>query len=163
SPTIERGPTVEPAKTTAPVETTTPSASSAGGSGSRLAVEAAPSDGCLPMTAYSSTRTSSPSTVPGYTVAVGWISAAKGVRQHLERAHDAGAVARDLVPVAFACNQLQEVRALEPQRLVGCDLRDVDVARARLPLAVGLGALPRCLVVHRHLALQLHVVEDDHL
>src|SRR5439155_2556317 len=102
SPTIERGPTVEPAKTTAPVETTTPSASSAGGSGSRLAVEAAPSDGCLPMTAYSSTRTSSPSTVPGYTVAVGWISAAKGVRQHLERAHDAGAVARDLVPVAFA-------------------------------------------------------------
>ena len=35
--------------------------------------------------------------------------------------------------------------------------------RARLPLAVRLGALPRRLVVDRHLALELHVVEYDHL
>ncbi len=38
-----------------------------------------------------------------------------------------------------------------------------DVARACLPLAVGLRALPRRLLVDGHLALELHVVEDDHL
>ena len=62
---MHRAPTVEPAKTTAPVETTVPAPISAGGSGSRFAVDDAPSDGCLPTTAYSSTRTPSPSTVPG--------------------------------------------------------------------------------------------------
>ena len=56
---------LEPAKTIAPLETTVSSPISAGGSGSRLAVEAAPRDGCLPITAYSSTRTPSPRTVPG--------------------------------------------------------------------------------------------------
>ena len=53
--------------------------------------------------------------------------------------------------------------ALEPQRLVVRDLGAEDVARARLPLAVGRGRLPRALLVDRHLALELHVVEDDHL
>ena len=71
SPTIARAPIVVPAKTTAPVETTAPSASSAGGNGSRFAVDRADSTGCLPTTAYSSTRTPSPSTVPSCTTAVG--------------------------------------------------------------------------------------------
>ena len=46
------------------VETIVPSPIVVGGSGSRFAVERAPSDGCLPTTAFSSTRTPSPSTVP---------------------------------------------------------------------------------------------------
>jgi hypothetical protein len=54
-----------PAKTIAPVEITVPSPISAAGSGSRFAVDFGPSVGCLPTTAFSSTRTFSPSTVPG--------------------------------------------------------------------------------------------------
>src|SRR5229473_1030567 len=65
SPTMQPAPTVDPANTTAPVETTDPAPISVGGRGSRFAVDEAPSDGCLPTTAYSSTRTPSPSTVPG--------------------------------------------------------------------------------------------------
>jgi hypothetical protein len=68
---MQAAPIVAPAKTIAPVETIEPSPISAGGSGSRLAVDFGPSEGCLPTTAFSSTRTPSPSTVPGYTVAVG--------------------------------------------------------------------------------------------
>ena len=65
SPTITRAPSREPAKTTAPVETIVPSPSSAGGSGSRFAVDRGESDGSFPTTACSSTFTPSPSTVPG--------------------------------------------------------------------------------------------------
>ena len=64
SPTMQPAPIAEPANTIAPVEMTVPSPIVVGGSGSRFAVEAAPSVGCLPTTAYSSTRTPSPSTVP---------------------------------------------------------------------------------------------------
>src|SRR6059058_1180211 len=53
--------------------------------------------------------------------------------------------------------------ALEAEWLVARDLGTEDVAGARLPLAVGLRRLPWRLFVDRHLALQLHVVEDDHL
>src|SRR5581483_7241633 len=162
SPTMQPAPIVLPAKTTAPVEITVPAPISVGGSGSRLAVDFGPSVGCLPTTACSSTRT--PSTVPSWTTAVGWTSAAtEALRQPLERAHDHRPVPRHLLAVALACDQTEEVLALEPERLVGRDLGDEDVAAARLPLAVGLGALPRRLVVDRHLALQLHVVEDRHL
>ena len=52
---------------------------------------------------------------------------------------------------------------LEPQRLVARDLRAEDVAGARLPLAEGLRRLLGPLLVDRHLALELHVVEDRHL
>ena len=65
SPMMQLAPTVEPAKTIAPVEMIVPAPIVVGGSGSRFAVDAAPSDGCLPTTAFSSTRTPSPSTVPG--------------------------------------------------------------------------------------------------
>src|SRR6266511_3751362 len=162
SPTITRAPIRVPAKTIAPVETTVPSPSSAGGRSSRLAVERGESTGCLPTTAYSSTRTPSASTVPGWTTAVGWISATERGGQPLERAHDHRPVARHLLPVALAGHEPQEVLALEPKRLRGGDLRDEDVAAPGLPLAVALGPLPRRLVVDRHLALQLHVVEHRH-
>src|SRR5579885_1733704 len=139
SPTITRAPMVEPANTMAPVETIAPSPIRAGGSGSRFAVERGESDGCLPTTAPSSTLTFSPSTVPGWTIALGWISATEALRQLVERPHDAGAVLGHLPPVALAADEAQELLALELQRLVGRDLRDEDVAGARLPLAVALG------------------------
>src|SRR5437763_7948899 len=108
SPTMQFAPIVVPANTIAPVETTVPSPIRAGGSGSRLAVDLAPSDGCLPTTAFSSTRTPSPRIVPSYTVAVGWMSATavERVRQHLERAHDARAVTRDLRLVVLPGDEL---------------------------------------------------------
>src|SRR5436190_8189781 len=127
-------PIVDPANTIAPVETIVPSPISVGCNGSRFAVERGPSAGCLPTTAFSSTRTPSPSTVPGYTVALGCTSAIERRRQAVERAHDAGAVLGDLAPVAAAVDEPQELLALELERLVGRDLRNVDVARARLPL-----------------------------
>ena len=65
SPRITRAPIREPAKTIAPVETIVPSPISVGGSGSRLAVERGEREGCFPTTAFSSTFTPSPSTVPG--------------------------------------------------------------------------------------------------
>ena len=84
SPRMTRAPIVEPANTIAPVETTVPSPTTVAGSGSRLAVERGESVGCLPTTACSSTCTPLPRTVPGWTTAVGWISA-------LTQAHRCGA------------------------------------------------------------------------
>src|SRR3954468_20231149 len=122
SPRITRAPTVVPAKTTAPVETIVPSPISAGGSGSRFAVERGDSVGCFPTTAPSSTFTPSPSTVPGYTIADGWISATQRLGQPVECAHDARPVLGDLAAVALAADQAQELLALELERLVGRDL-----------------------------------------
>src|ERR671929_85356 len=82
---------------------------------------------------------------------------------HRSRTHDHRAVARHLRPVAVPREEREEVAALEAQRLVGRDLRDPDVAAPGLPLAVRLDLLPRRLLVHRHLPLELHVVEDGHL
>ena len=65
SPRMARSPTRVPANTIAPVETVVPAPISAGGRGSRFAVERRESAGCLPTTAFSSTFTPSPSTVPG--------------------------------------------------------------------------------------------------
>ena len=62
---MTRAPIWDPAKTTAPVETTVPSPICAGGSSVGFAVERGESEGCFPTTAYSSTFTPSPSTVPG--------------------------------------------------------------------------------------------------
>ena len=60
-------------------------------------------------------------------------------------------------------DEAEELAALELERLVGGDLRDVDVAGARLPLAVRVDRLPGRLLVDRDLAVELHVVEDGHL
>src|SRR6185312_1518902 len=165
SPTITRAPSVEPANTIAPVEITVPSPTTAGGSASRFAVERGESVGCLPTTACSSTFTPSASTVPGWTTAVGWTSAAiaEALGQPVERAHDREPVACLAVVARPLADEREEMLELEAERLVVGDLRAVDVARPRAPLAVALGRLPRGLLVHGHLPLELHVVEDDHL
>src|SRR3990170_105945 len=164
SPRMTRAPICEPAKTIAPLETIVPSPISAGGRGSRFVVERGESVGCLPTTAFSSTLTPSPRIVPGYTVAVGWTSAdIQRRREHVERTHDAGAVGRHFLAIALPGDEPQELDALELERLVARDPRAEDVARPRLPLAVAVGRTPRRLLVDGDLALELHVVEDDHL
>src|SRR3954451_18852816 len=162
SPRMTRAPTFVPAKTTAPVDTIVPSPSSVGGRSSRFAVERGESDGCFPTTAYSSTFTPSPSTVPGWITAVGWISATQALRQQLERAHDLEPVVH-LAPVPALLHEPDEVLALELERLVVPHLRAEDVAGPRPPLAVRVRRLLRRLVVDRDLAVELHVVEDGHL
>ena len=67
-------------------------------------------------------------------------SASSDVLELLEHAHDGEPVAR-LGAVAALAHEPQEVRELEPQRLVARDLRAEDVAGARLPLAEGLRGL----------------------
>src|SRR6187401_987199 len=143
SPTITRAPSVAPAKTIAPVDTTVPSPTTAGGSGSRFAVERGESVGCFPTTACSSTLTPSPSTVPGWTTAVGWISAAiaEARGQPVERPHDREPVAGFAMVTRPLAHQPEEVRELEPERLVVRDLRAVDVPGPCAPLAIGLGRL----------------------
>src|SRR6187401_463008 len=165
SPTITRAPSVAPAKMIAPVDTTVPSPTTAGGSGSRFAVERGESVGCFPTTACSSTFTPSPSIVPGWTMAVGWISAAisEARGQPVERPNDREAVSRLAMVARPLLDEAQEVLELEAQRLVVRDLRARDVARPGAPLSVGRGGLPRRLLVHGHLPLELHVVEHDHL
>src|SRR2546423_1221699 len=67
------------------------------------------------------------------------------LRQQLERAHDLQPVAH-LAAVPAVLDQVEEVPALELQRLVVRDLRTEDVARTRAPLARrarGGPALPR--------------------
>src|SRR6185295_5668055 len=54
---------------------------------------------------------------------------------------------------------LDEMLALDPQRLAVGDPRAVDVARAGDVLAVGVRVLVEALVVDGDLALELHVVE----
>src|SRR6187401_103975 len=116
SPRMTRAPIVDPANTIAPVETIVPSPIVVGPSGSRFAVERGESVGCLPTTAFSSTLTPSPSTVPSYTVAVGWISATERFREPVERANDPRTVLGHGAPVAAARDQLEERLALEPER-----------------------------------------------
>src|SRR6188472_1700120 len=165
SPTITRAPSVEPANTIAAVEITVPSPTTVGGRGSRLAVERGESVGCLPTTACSRTLTPSPSTAPGWTTAVGWISAAmvEALGQPVERTDDREPVASLAMVAGAFLHEREEVLELEPERLVVRDLRAVDVTRPRAPLAVALRGLPRRLLVHGDLPLELHVVEDDHL
>src|SRR5690242_36924 len=162
SPRMTRAPTFVPAKTIAPVETIVPSPITVGSSGSRFAVERAESEGCFPTTACSSTFTPSPSTVPGWTIAVGWISATQALREELERAHDLEPVVH-LAPVPALLHEPDEVLALELERLVVRHLGTEDVARARPPLAVRVRRLLRRLVVDGDLAVELHVVEHGHL
>src|SRR5215211_1322705 len=79
--------------------------------------------------------------------------------EHANHAQPALAVrARDRA-IAHA---VDEVEALEPQRLVVGDARAPDVARARDVLAVVAVVLLEALVVHGQLALDGHVVERRH-
>ena len=62
-----------------------------------------------------------------------------------------------------SCTSRRKCCSSSLQGLVVRDLRAEDVARPRPPLAVARRGLPRRLLVDGHLALELHVVEDDHL
>src|SRR6516162_7930651 len=130
SPMSTRAPSVAPANTIAPVETTVPAPSTAGGSGSRDTVDRGDSTGCLPTIAWSCTITLSPSRVSG------WMSASKRLRESLKDPDDGSSVQGYAAAVAFAANKCEKVLALESQRLVGRDLRDVDIAGPGLPLPV---------------------------
>src|SRR5262245_43914697 len=168
SPTITRAPSVVPAKTIAPVETIVPGPRTAGGSGSRFAVERGESVGCFPTTAPSRILQPGPITVPGATTTCSPISTSGGnggkrVLELLEDADDDEPIGGDAAGVAPAGHEVEECLALEPERLVGVDLRAELVAGARAPLAVAPGRLPRRLLVDGHLVLQLHVVEHRHL
>src|SRR6266540_6590018 len=83
--------------------------------------------------------------------------------QLLERPHDRQPVGGDAIAVSVPAHELEEVLALEPQRLVVRDLRAPDVPRASPPLPIAVRRLLGRLLVDGHLALELHVVEDDHL
>src|SRR5882724_8270810 len=129
SPTITRAPTRVPAKTIAPVETIVPGPSSSGGRSSCFVVERGPGDLGLHS---------------------GRDCFERGL-QLIEHADDRNRVTRDLVRLALARDQPQEVLALTPQRLCRVDRRTVDVARAGSPV-----------VVDRDLPVPLHVVEHRH-
>src|SRR5829696_8145713 len=141
SPTITRAPRRVPAKTIAPVETIVPGPSSAGGSGSRFAVERGESVGCLPTTAPSRILQPAPITVAGAITTCSPSSRSGGNRgkrvlELLEDADDDEPVGRDPPGVAAAGHEVEERLALEPQRLGRVDLRAELVARPRAPLAV---------------------------
>src|SRR3954463_16020729 len=182
-------PSDAPASTIAPAHTTAPGESTSGGGASRGALEGAASFGGLPSTARSWITHPAPTRVPGWitTYAPSWTSSGSstpsprispGARsdgctllpsarvqpplqpfQHPHHAQAAGAVGEWLPAFADA---LDEVLALDPQRLAVRDLRAPDVARPRDVLAVGAGVLVEALVVDGHLALDVHVVEGRH-
>src|SRR5918994_631127 len=131
SPTTTRAPSRVPANTIAPVEMTVPGPSSAGPSGSRLAVERGARSGG---------------------------NGGKRVLELLENADDREPVLRRPPRVAAAGDEVEERFALEPEGLVRRDLRAELVACARPPLAVAAGGLPRRLLVDRHPLLERHFV-----
>src|SRR4051794_18573377 len=120
---------------------------------------------CGPKRTPSPIRTSSPRTSPGARSDGGILRAPRRVEPLLERGeHPHDAQARCAVrargqPVADA---LDEVLALELQRLAIGNPGAPDVARARDVLAVGGDVLVEALVVDRDLALEVHVVEGGH-
>ena len=143
SPTITRSPTVVPAKTIAPVETIVPAPSSSGGSSSRLGGRARRERRLLAddrvvadRAALAEHRARVDDRGLGdlpLTRAPRRATPAAARARARPRARRCAAAQR----VALAGDEREEVAALEPQRLVVRDLRAVDVAGARLPLAVG--------------------------
>src|SRR5579875_773962 len=79
--------------------------------------------------------------------------------EHPDHPQPALSVGAGLPALAHA---LDEVLALDPQRLEIGDPGREDVAAAGDVLAVAAGVLVEALVVDRHLALQRHVVEGGH-
>src|SRR6478609_2388676 len=126
--------------------------------------------------AWSPTITRAPSVEPANTIAAVEITVpspttvgGRGSRlmvealgQPVERTDDREPVASLAMVAGAFLHEREEVLELEPERLVVRDLRAVDVTRPRAPLAVALRGLPRRLLVHGDLPLELHVVEDDH-
>ena len=110
---------------------------------SRFAVERGDSVGCLPTTASSSTLHA----LAEHRARVDdrGRDGSSAIERRLESVSSvrttASAVLRDLARGRRSpSHQLEERLALEPQRLVVRDLRAEDVAGARQPLAVALGA-----------------------
>src|SRR4051794_31210932 len=176
-----------PATTTAPAPTVAPSPTTSGGGSSRAAREPRPSATGFPSTAPSWIFTPAPIVVPAWittfapmstscgritssaSASPGARSDARSTRALLERplellqhAHHAQAALRAGTRRSAVADALDEVRALEPQRLVVADRGAPDVAGSRDVLAVGGRVLVEALVVHRHLALGRHVVERGH-
>src|SRR5215210_2606924 len=189
SPTITPSPSSAPANTIAAQQTTAPAPSTSGAGASRGALEWRASLGGLPSTAWSWITQPSPTTVPGWTTTWAPICtpspsrtpsprSSPGARsegctlrpprrvepllQPLEDAHHAHAALAVGERRAALAHALDEVLALDPQRLAARDPGTPDVPRARDVLAVGGGVLVEALVVHRHLPLEIHVVEGRH-
>src|SRR3954453_22997686 len=189
SPTITSSPSSAPANTIAEQHTTAPRPSTSGAGASRGALEWRASLGGLPSTAWSWITQPSLTIVPGWITTCAPICTPSPSRtpsprsrpggrsegctlrpsgrgeallQALEHAHDAQpALAVGERGAAFA-HALDEVLALDPQRLAVRDPRAPHVARAGDVLAVGRGVLVEPLVVDGDLALEVHVVERRH-
>src|SRR4051794_30305015 len=176
-----------PATTTAPAPTVAPSPTTSGGGSSRAAREPRPSATGFPSTAPSWIFTPAPIVVPAWittfapmstscgrttssaSASPGARSDARSTRALLERtlellehAHHTQAALGAGPRRRPVEHVLDEVRALQPQRLVVANRRAPDVARAGDVLAVRRGVLVEALVVHGHLALGGHVVERRH-
>src|SRR3954468_12023072 len=176
---ITRSPMRAPANTTAPLQTVTFSpSSSGGGAGLPAAALERASLGTLPSTTLSSITQPAPMIVPPWTttfspkvtpspmttpspsagspmrdLATGQLELVLQALEHTHDAQPAGAVGHRRGAVGDA---VQEVLALQAQRLGLGDAGRPDVARAR-------DVAGDALVVDRDLALQVHVVERRHL
>src|SRR3954447_4056156 len=121
---------------------------------------------CAPSNTSSGSDTPSPSTRPGARSDSRILNPARGLErrlQPLQHADDAEPGSPVGARRTARAHALHEVLALEPERLAVRDRRAVDVARAGDVLAVaGPGPLVETLVVHGHLALDVHVVERRH-
>src|SRR5919197_2485106 len=176
-----------PATTTPPAAITAPSPTSSAGAGPRGAADIGPRATGLPSTALSWMRAPAPTSVPAWITTLppsstssgsstssptsrpGARSDGRSTRALLERALERFEHAHDPQPALGSgarlfprAHALEEVEAFEPQWLVVRDARAPDVARARDVLPVRGEVLVEPLVVDRHLALQLHVVEGRH-
>src|SRR5215210_241070 len=120
---------------------------------------------CMPICTPSPSRTPSPSIRPGARsdgrtlLPPGRVELRLQPRQHPHDAQPALPVGERRAALADA---LEEVLALDPQRLPVGDPRAPDVPRARDVLAVGGGVLVEALVVDGDLALEVHVVARRH-
>src|SRR4051795_6957033 len=189
SPTMTSSPSSAPANTIAVQHTTAPRPSTSGAGASRGALEWRASLGGLPSTTWSWIRQPSLMTVPGWmtTWAPIWTpsprrtpspSSRPGARsegrtlgpsrrveallQPLQDPHHAQPALAVRERRAALAHALDEVLALDPQRLAVGDPRAPDVPRAGDVLTVGGRVLVEALVVDGDLALEVHVVEGRH-
>src|SRR4051794_30179923 len=186
SPRITSSAIRAPARTTAPQQTAERAPITSGGGGSFGAEDVRASFGGLPRTAPSWITQSSPTIVPGWMTTWAPITTESGsstpspttrpgarsdscmVRppgpverrlRGLEDAHDTQTALAVRARGRAGAHAVQEVLALDAQRLAVRDPRAVDVARAGDVLAVAGARLVEALVVDRDLALEVHVVE----
>src|SRR3954449_5102610 len=123
------------------------------------------------MTTWQPSETPSPSRTPSPSTSPGARSDGRtrlspahveALLQRLEHPHDPQAAQPVRQRRAALADAVDEVLALDPQRLAVGYARTPDVARTGDVLAVRARVLVEALVVHRDLALELHVVECRH-